>query len=106
MLLNRAGEEFTQGSPVTVHKEVDGEVVETKEVKYSKVSLGRMLTSACLKNVGDVDEKTIMKKYNLFLKLEDKDEAEVTEEELKYIRQLACESFDIFFAGQILTLIK
>ena len=99
---NRKGEEFTQQTRTPYYEDEEGVPVEKQRLEVTEVTVGRMLTAALLKKEGEMEEKEIMEKYELFLKLEGSDEIELTDKELEFIKSLVCRIYDIFFAGQII----
>ena len=102
-LLNRDGEETTTKVKVPKTVEVDGKTVDSFEMKTEKVLMGNMLRHACLKEDGEKSEESITERFNLFKKLNVKSlEEDLTTEEIKLLKKLVCQSFDIWHAGSIL----
>jgi len=65
-----------------------------------------LVQGALLSHNGDVEPELIEKRYDLYKKVEGKDEIEITEEELKVISELLCRKYDVLFAGQAIKLLK
>ena len=104
-ILNRIGEETMVKAPVTKMVEVDGEVHEEQLLEEKKVLLGGMLEHACLKDDGEQDEQAIIERYNLYLKIANKETVDLSDEDILALKKLVCKSYDVFFAGSILNLL-
>ncbi len=104
-VLNRLGEETMVKTPVTKMVEANGEVHEEQLLEEKKVLLGGMLEHACLKDDGEQDEQAIMERYNLYLKIANKETVDLSDEDILTFKQLVCKSYDIFFVGSILNLL-
>jgi len=83
-----------------------GELHEETKMVETNVTLGALLIHACLKESGDRTEETILKKFNLFNEMEGQDEIEVSDEELETLKTLAAETYDVFNAGTIITILN
>lgn len=105
VLLNRDGSEFKQRMNIPYYEEKDGEVIEKQRSEMNTVTLGRMLSAALLTKAESIDEAEIMEKYNLFLKVDDKEEVELDKKEIELLKKLVCQRYEIFFVGQIINLL-
>ena len=91
VLLNRDGSEFKQRTKIKyLEPTEEGEIIEKERSEDQLVTLGRMLKAALLIKGDSMDEESIMEKYNLFRKIEEVDEVEVDEKELKLLKKLIC----------------
>ena len=106
LLKNRAGETFQQTKRVPYYENEEGVPVEKQRLEVSDVSLGRMLEEVLLKKGSAIGEDEIMGKYELFRKIEGKEEVELDKTEVELLKLLVCETFEVFFIGQIIELIK
>lgn len=106
-LLNRNGEVSTAKVPETIMvKGDDGEMHEEKKLVDKVVTLGSMLEHVCLKEDGVAEEKPIVERYELYLKLKDSLEIELSDKEVELLKKLVSQAFDVFFAGTILELLN
>jgi hypothetical protein len=95
----------------TVLKETKGELVETQVLEDKPVTLGAMLIHSLLRTTADTSIGTVTSKYNLFkiLNVPEVDGAknvELSAEDTEVLKQLVCDSVEIFYAGQILELLN
>jgi len=104
-ILDKDGVIVKAKSPVKVMEEIEGKEMEIERLEEKVVTLGAMLCKALLRNDGGKPEEEVVKRYNLNKKIYGCEAAELTDEELVYLRGLVCEAFEIFFAGQILELL-
>ena len=106
-LLNRNGEVSTAKIPkITMVKGDDGEMHEEKRLEDKVVTLGSMLEHVCLKEDGVAEEAPIVQRYELYLKLKDALEVDLSAKEVELLKKLVSQAFDVYFAGTILALLN
>ena len=71
-------------------------------------TIGKALEASLLsKNTLDMDkelgEDEVLKRYELFLKINGQKEVEVNQEEVNFLKDLVIKMYDIFFSGEIVT---
>ena len=103
-LLNRDGKVSKVKVPVTRTIKDGDEVREEQSFEEKAVTLGAMLEHACLKQ-GQHEPDEVLERFELFLKLKDKDKVELTLLEVEKLSQLVAEAFDTYMAGTILTIL-
>jgi len=102
ILLDKDGVMVKAKSPKTIINE-EGIEIETLEDKI--VTLGVMLSKAMIRNDGTHDEIDVIKRYDLHKRIYNKEIVDISEEEEVYLRKMVCDSFEVFFAGQILEIL-
>jgi hypothetical protein len=85
-------------------KLVDGKLKETNV--YREVTLEDIARNALLKSDDEVNPDEVLKRYQLFRKIYQKGEVDLTENEKTLLKKLICKIHDVIFAGQALEIIK
>lgn len=109
VIYNRAGKPMTSK---WVEKEkfidpVTNVEVEEEVSKERALTVGAMLENSLLnRNNSDLTEGAVSYNYSMFKKIEGKEEVELTDEELKTLKQMLCMLYDTYSAGQALEYIN
>lgn len=69
-------------------------------------TLHTLVQGALLSHNGDTEPDDIELRYDIYLKIEGKDEVELTKEEVAVILELCCRKYDVLFSGQAIKLLK
>lgn len=81
--------------------------VEEEVTKERELTVGAMLENSLLnRNNSDLTEAAVSYNYSMFKKIEGKEEVELTDEELKTLKQMLCMLYDTYSAGQALEYIN
>ena len=105
-VLDKEGNPATARAYEMVETEVDGDVVREQQPFEKGVTLGSLISHSMIRSDSEEDEKVIEERYDIFLKTYDKDEVELSDEEVAYCKEMVCKAYDVFFAGQVLKLLK
>lgn len=107
-ILDRKGEKITAKIKVPHVKELEnGEVVEEQVHKAVVLNLGKALRDSVLTiHAGDADLEEKMARYNLFVKIEEDEEVELSEEEINKLKQYVSERYEVIFCGQIVEMLS
>lgn len=106
-ILNRKGEKVTSKVKVPFIRTNDaGEDIEDIRFQTVTLTLGKALRDSVLTTNMPltVDEK--MERYNLFLKIENDGEVELTEEDIKLLKLCACDRYEVVYFGAIVSLME
>lgn len=106
-ILNRKGEKVLSKIKVPFIKVNDaGETVEEIRLQTVVLTLGKALRDSVLTaNMPlTIDQK--MERYNLFLKIENDEDIDLTEEDIELLKTCACDRYEIVYFGAIVNLMK
>lgn len=95
----------------------NGKIIELDEMEEVEVTvatdqeatLGMIIRISLLRKPmedRDLLEEVIYMRYKLFCRIRNMDEVEVSEEEIKEIKKLICQKYDMYFAGQAIDIIN
>jgi len=105
-ILNKRGSLTAAKVPVINTEIIDGEVHQETDYIDQILTLGLMLEKACLKDDGSKTVSEVVERYDLYMKIKDKDEADLSNEDIDKLKELLCNTFDVYYAGIALTLLK
>lgn len=109
VIYNRAGKPMVS-KWIEKEKFIDKETnveVEEEVAKERELTVGAMIENALLnKNNSDLSEAAVTYNYQMFKRLTGQKEIELTDEELKTLKQMICMLYDTYSAGQALEYIN
>lgn len=109
VIYNRAGAPM-ESKWIELKKSIDpitNVEVEEEISKQRTLTVGAMIENALLnKNNSDLSEEAVIYNYSMFKRITGKDEVELTDEELKTLKQMICMLYDTYSAGQALEYIN
>ena len=68
--------------------------------------LSHLIREALISHNGDTNAESIKYRYDLYKKIKDKKEVELSKEEKDIIIQLICNKYSVIFTGQVMELLK
>lgn len=109
VIYNRAGKPMTSRW-IEKEKFIDPTTnveVEEEVTKERDLTVGVMIENALLnRNNSDLSETAVIYNYSMFKKISGKEEIELSEEEIKTLKQMICMLYDTYSAGQALEYIN
>jgi len=90
---------------VTVNKDDDGSVTEDVSFEIGTLSLKDCCKESLLKGLAKISIEETMLRYNLYNKIKEGGEIELSEEELSLLKGLVNDRYEILLAGQLLTML-
>ncbi len=106
LITNKDGSVLTVNAKVPYVVENDkGEAVEEFRVEPKQPTLGLLIENALLKQ--DVlEEKEIIRRYELFLTVQNQEEVDLVIDDVRYIKGLISKRYDTWTAGKMYELIN
>lgn len=106
-ILNRKGETIKSKIKIPFIKINDnGEEVEEIRFQTVTLTLGKALRDSVLTTNNSLTVEQKMLRFNLFLKIENDEEVDLTEEEIEMLKEFACERYEVIYFGTIVNLMK
>ena len=91
-------------------KDEDGNYLRDEGGKMIKEELRATLYGLCrtaiLSSNGDADPVSLEKRHDLFRKIQNQNEVELTKEEAELLTTMICEKFDVLFSGQAIKMLR
>lgn len=100
------GKDVTQMVPVKKQSFVDNKMVEDEVMEPVTMDVYSLFKIALLRREGVITEEEVVKRYNLFNKINGQDSVKLTKDEIEFIKELSLNRFDVFFTGQLFEILK
>ena len=94
-----------QSKEPSVTVQDDGQEIQEFKIVQQDPTLGLLIEQALLKQ-DQISKDEIVERYNLFIKIQDKEEVELEDKELNLISTLIASRYDTFTAGRMYELIN
>lgn len=91
---------------VKTMEEIEGELIEKESLEDKVLTVEMMLKQALLKRDVEITEEELLSRCDLVDKIMDKEECEMDEKEIEFLKKLVINRFDVFFAGQLVRILN
>ncbi len=106
-LINQHGDPVTGkmhiAKPVV---EDNGEVAEDLEEKIVFLTLGKLMQDALIRSVVKTELEETMTRYDMYQKIYDKDEIELTDDEIETFKKYINNRYEVLLAGQAIRMLE